>query len=111
LFRSIFICENGSSVKIGKLNLAAQFDESEAISNETPALSGIENYMSPELISNEKWSYATDVWSSGCVLYEMIMLRKAFDSKQRTQLVESIMSKEIIFDKEANFILQTLVEQ
>lgn len=34
-------------------------------------------YMSPEMI-NKKGCFKSDVWSSGCVLYEMCTLKKLF---------------------------------
>ena len=34
--------------------------------------------MSPELINHSKYNYKVDVWSIGCVLYEIILLKQAF---------------------------------
>lgn len=35
--------------------------------------------MSPELIEGLKYSYPTDIWAIGAILYEICYLRKAFD--------------------------------
>jgi NIMA (never in mitosis gene a)-related kinase len=35
--------------------------------------------MSPELINEEGYSYPTDVWAIGAILYEICYLQKAFD--------------------------------
>jgi len=37
------------------------------------------NYMSPEIINGEKYSYPTDVWAIGAILYEICYFKKAFD--------------------------------
>jgi serine/threonine protein kinase len=35
-------------------------------------------YMSPEMIKLDEYSFKTDIWSLGCVLYELVFLKKAF---------------------------------
>jgi serine/threonine protein kinase len=35
--------------------------------------------MSPELINNKGYLFKSDIWSAGCILYEMITLEKAFN--------------------------------
>jgi serine/threonine protein kinase len=104
------LSKNGNSVKIGKLGLAAEFSKKEG-SIRAPTLHGLMNYMSPEMLGSEQYSYATDVWSCGCVLYEMITLRKAFDEKENSTLIESIMNKLVVLDENANLILQNLIEK
>lgn len=37
--------------------------------------------MSPELFKAQAYSYKSDVWALGCVLYEMCNLRHAFDAQ------------------------------
>ena len=37
--------------------------------------------MSPELFKAQNYSYKSDVWALGCVLYEMCNLRHAFDAQ------------------------------
>lgn len=38
-------------------------------------------YMSPELINNKPYSYKSDIWGLGCVLYEIINGHRAFDAQ------------------------------
>jgi serine/threonine protein kinase len=40
---------------------------------------GTPYYMSPEIISGKKYSTKSDIWSVGCVLYEMLSLKKVFE--------------------------------
>lgn len=45
---------------------------------------GTRDYMSPELLNGKRYDLKTDVWSAGCVLFELICLEKLkeFLSKQ-----------------------------
>ena len=36
--------------------------------------------MSPELLNRKKYDFKTDVWSLGCVMYELSCFRPAFDA-------------------------------
>lgn len=35
-------------------------------------------YMSPEILDDQPYSFATDIWSLGCILYELLTRRYAF---------------------------------
>jgi serine/threonine protein kinase len=39
---------------------------------------GTPYYMSPEQINEANYNEKTDIWSAGCVLYEMVALRPPF---------------------------------
>ena len=39
---------------------------------------GTPYYMSPELFKNKPYSYKSDVWALGCVLYELTCLKPPF---------------------------------
>lgn len=47
-------------------------------------------YMSPEICQNKPYSFKSDVWSLGCVLYELCTLRHAFDAQNLNGLVMKI---------------------
>eukprot|EP00292_Cryptomonas_paramecium_P009060 CAMPEP_0113693246 /NCGR_PEP_ID=MMETSP0038_2-20120614/19557_1 /TAXON_ID=2898 /ORGANISM="Cryptomonas paramecium" /LENGTH=257 /DNA_ID=CAMNT_0000615295 /DNA_START=175 /DNA_END=945 /DNA_ORIENTATION=+ /assembly_acc=CAM_ASM_000170 len=51
---------------------------------------GTPYYMSPELFRNQAYSYKSDMWSLGCVLYEMVALRHAFEARDMNGLVQKI---------------------
>ena len=48
--------------------------------------------MSPELINHSKYNYKVDVWSRGCVLYEIILLKQAFKCNHIGRLMINIRS-------------------
>lgn len=46
--------------------------------------------MSPEIFKNKPYSYKSDVWALGCVLYEMTTLSHAFDANSLNGLATKI---------------------
>lgn len=44
-------------------------------------------YMSPEVIAARPYTYASDLWSLGCTLYEMAARRPAFEALGLPQLM------------------------
>ena len=85
---NIFLMENGS-IKVGDLGLGR------TLSDDTPeAFSkvGTPLYMSPESLKGEAYNEKSDIWSLGCILYEMAMLRSPFKEKglKMFQLFEKI---------------------
>ncbi|KAF4674739.1 hypothetical protein FOL47_008789 [Perkinsus chesapeaki] len=53
---------------------------------------GTPYYMSPELCRNEPYSFKSDVWALGCVLYELCMLQHAFRADSLWGLVYKVVS-------------------
>ena len=53
----------------------------------TFSMIGTPYYVSPELVSEAGYSYKSDVWALGCILYELCYLRKAFDGKTMMKIV------------------------
>ena len=51
---------------------------------------GTPYYMSPEQISEQRYNEKSDIWSAGCVLYEMSSLRAPFEATNQIQLAQKI---------------------
>lgn len=51
---------------------------------------GTPYYLSPEMCQKQPYSYASDVWALGCVLYEMCALHVPFEANDMRQLVDRI---------------------
>lgn len=44
-------------------------------------------YMAPEICSNKPYTLKSDVWSLGCVVYEMCQLKHAFSGDNLVSLI------------------------
>lgn len=47
--------------------------------------------MSPEIYQNKQYDYKSDVWALGCVLYELITLKHAFDANSMAALSQKVL--------------------
>lgn len=56
---------------------------------------GTPQYMSPEMCENKPYTFKSDIWALGCVLYEMATLRNAFEGQSFLGLVWNIAFKPI----------------
>ena len=55
---------------------------------------GTFQYMAPEQLEGKEADARSDVWAFGCVLYEMVTGKRAFEGKSQASLISSIMSGE-----------------
>lgn len=52
---------------------------------------GTPYYLSPEICQEKPYNQKSDIWSLGCILYEMLTLRHAFDASSMKGLVLKIL--------------------
>ena len=85
--QNIFLTKDGV-VRLGDFGIAR------ALNNATEMAStvvGTPFYMSPELMASKPYDFKTDMWSLGCVLYEMTSLQHAFCADDMSGLVLKIL--------------------
>mmetsp|Transcript_50255 Transcript_50255/g.129370 ORF Transcript_50255/g.129370 Transcript_50255/m.129370 type:complete len:470 (-) Transcript_50255:258-1667(-) len=85
--QNIFLTKNRKVIKLGDFGIARKLQETLEMAQ---TCVGTPFYMSPELCQNRPYSYKSDVWALGCVLYELATLKHAFDAKNLSQLVLKI---------------------
>lgn len=56
----------------------------------TQSFVGTLMYSAPELVRNERYTEKSDIWSLGCVLYELITMRQAFSAENPLILAKKI---------------------
>ena len=56
---------------------------------------GTPYYLSPEVCENKPYTFKSDVWALGCVLYELCTLKHAFDANNLLSLVYKIISDKV----------------
>ena len=73
--QNIFLTNTGM-VKLGDFGISKCLDFTLA---KARTIIGTPYYLSPELIQNIPYSYKSDIWSLGVLLYEMTALKMPFD--------------------------------
>lgn len=73
-------------------------------------------YMSPEVIRNEGYDFKSDVWSLGCVVYELVTLKSPFRTDEKISMYD-LFSKinkgdyPKILDEKYTYIVKDLVDK
>ena len=75
-------------IKIGDFGISKILDGT----NYAQTQKGTLSYMAPEVIKGEKYSKKVDIWSLGCIIYELCTLNICFDSNNIFELANKINS-------------------
>ena len=71
-------------------------------------------YMSPEQARGQDVDQRTDIWAFGCVLYEMLAGRRAFDGSTSSDVIAAVLEREPDYDRlpaDTPFLLRRLVKR
>lgn len=74
---NIFLTLDGT-VKVGDLGLSRELSEHTV---QAHSKVGTPLYMSPEVLRGDGYDFKSDIWSLGCLLYELAMLKSPFKSE------------------------------
>ncbi|ODQ64287.1 kinase-like protein, partial [Nadsonia fulvescens var. elongata DSM 6958] len=88
---NIFL-DKDNSVKVGDFGLAKMLDQEHFFAN---TYVGTPYYMSPDVLLDQPYTPQSDIWSLGCVIYELCKLNPPFQAKTHMQLTQKI--KEGVF--------------
>lgn len=72
---NLFLTKKGK-LKIGDLGVAKEVKE-----GHTQTIVGTPYYLSPELCEEKPYNNKSDIWSLGCILYELCTNKHPFDAK------------------------------
>ncbi|KAF2859658.1 kinase-like protein [Piedraia hortae CBS 480.64] len=82
---------NNNAVKLGDFGLSKMIRSHDFASTYV----GTPFYMSPEICAAERYSHFSDVWSLGCIIYELATRCVPFDARSHVELVMKIKSGRI----------------
>ena len=88
---NIFLTKENKECKIGDLNISKVMKDKFLVNTQI----GTPNYSSPEVWQNKPYSYKSDLWSVGCIIYEMCCLRPPFKGKNFDELSENVCNGKI----------------
>ncbi|XP_075704629.1 serine/threonine-protein kinase Nek9 isoform X2 [Rhinoderma darwinii] len=94
-------------IKLGDYGLAKQLN-SEFSMAETCV--GTLYYMSPELCQGVKYSFKSDIWAVGCVLYELLTLTRTFDATNPLNLCVKIVQGNWAMELDNTVYSQELID-
>lgn len=80
---NIFMLDSGKSIKLGDFGLAKMLTSQNDFAK---TYVGTPYYMSPEVLMDNPYSPVCDIWSLGCVIYELCNLAPPFQAKTHLQL-------------------------
>ena len=106
-FNILFLLFLGMAVTI--LNMPADLEQDQVNLSNSPTLSdmaaqqgfilGTAAYMSPEQARGKPVDKKTDVWAFGCVLYEMLTGRAAFQGEDVTEIHAAVVKSSVNMDR------------
>ena len=85
---NVFLFSDGSA-KLGDLNVSKVAKKGLGYTQ-----TGTPYYASPEVWNDKPYNYKSDIWSLGCVLYEMIMLKPPFRAESMEGLYNKVIKGE-----------------
>ena len=111
---NIFLSKLNSKCKIGDLN-TGKILKNNKNKNLINYQIGTPSYFPPEGWRNEKITYKCDIWSLGCIVYEMCALKLPFKGKNMHELKENICKGKYEkissrYSKELSDFIKTLLE-
>lgn len=108
--QNIFLTSN-NTVKLGDFGISKLL---ETTCEAAMTVVGTPYYMSPEVCENKPYTYKSDVWALGCVLYELCTLQHAFAADNLLGLVYKIVQGKIdpipdFYSKDLQNLVNTLM--
>jgi len=109
--QNIFL-SSGGLVKLGDFGVAKCLDYTLENAN---TFTGTPFYLSPEILQNQPYSFKSDIWSLGIVLYELCSLSLPFEASNFPSLALKISKgtyKEIpkMYSKELHYLVSMLLK-
>lgn len=96
-----------NSVKLGDFGLSKIMQSHDFASTYV----GTPFYMSPEICAAERYTLKSDIWSLGCIIYELCSREPPFNAKSHFQLVQKIKEGKIaplpsVYSAELNAVIK-----
>ncbi|PRP74614.1 NIMA-related kinase 4-like [Planoprotostelium fungivorum] len=87
--QNIFL-DSKNMIKLGDFGIARTLEGTRDMASTVIGLTSTPFYMSPEIFEGKPYDYKSDQWALGCILYEMVTMRQAFDAKEMGGLMMKV---------------------
>jgi NIMA (never in mitosis gene a)-related kinase len=109
---NVYLTEDGN-LKLGDFGIATILT---CTSDVAKTVVGTPYYMSPEVCENKPYTCKSDIWSLGCLFYELAALRHPFTGTSFLALVMSILKDDpselpAVYSKEFKLIVKMMLEK
>lgn len=84
--QNIFLARGGVHLKIGDFGISRVLETQE----KAETVIGTPYYLSPEIFSKQPYSYSSDIWALGCLLYQLCQLRHPFEAASFPELAVKV---------------------
>ena len=99
---NIFMKAN--SIKLGEVALQSLVEDNTDFKN----YPDVYHYTCPEIFSNGSFTFNSDIWSAGCVLYELLTLKRPFAKSGYRQILSSL---ESLFDIDSSILFIPFIKK
>ena len=101
----------GGIVRLGDLNVSKVAAKEGMLHTQT----GTPYYASPEVWKDQPYDIKSDIWSLGCVIYEVCTLQPPFKAKDMEGLYKSVVSGKYLdlpreFSRELSQVIKALLQ-
>ncbi|GAB3268403.1 Stk1 family PASTA domain-containing Ser/Thr kinase [Sinomonas notoginsengisoli] len=112
---NVMVCSDPGEVKVMDFGIARAMADAGATQTQTQAVVGTAQYLSPEQARGEVVDARTDLYSTGCLLYELLAGRPPFIGESAVSLayqhVQSAAAPASDFNPEVTPALQSVLER
>lgn len=107
--KSLNIFISNQNIKIGDLNVSKHLED------KLSTLVGTKDYMAPEIKYPGEYDLKCDIWSLGCVLYEICALKAPFNGKTEQELHKNTKSEKYeeipkIYSKDLSVVIKCMLK-
>ncbi|KAL4470324.1 hypothetical protein ABPG74_011935 [Tetrahymena malaccensis] len=89
---NIFLTKNSTEIRIGDLGVAKYLGDT---NNLAKTMVGTPYYLSPEICEEKPYNEKSDIWSLGCILYELCTFKHPFEASNQGALVIKILKNKV----------------
>lgn len=92
-------------LKVADFGLAIPFAE-----RHTKEIAGTTVYMAPEIFKKQGYSYSSDIWAAGCILYGLLVGKLPFDADNDEDVERNVLKRAPNFPSTVSPVAESLIK-